>query len=86
MTNPLGHPDNPLTRRAPLDAVLVAQAFYRDDLPATAVLLGNCDPYSVALQLCGFLFGTLTHFDIDVEERLRIWLDETRRQTGEADV
>jgi hypothetical protein len=85
MTHPLGHPDNPLTRRAPLDAVLLAQSFYRDDMAATAVLLANCDCYSVALQLCGFLFATLTHFDHDVEERLAIWLEETRRQTGEAD-
>ncbi|OBF95711.1 hypothetical protein A5773_13885 [Mycobacterium sp. 852014-52450_SCH5900713] len=65
--------------------MLLAQSFYRDDTAATAVLLGNCDPYSVALQLCGFLFTTLKHFDVDVEDRLAIWLESTRRQTGEAD-
>lgn len=86
MIDPLGHPDNPLTRRASVDAVLLAQSFYRDDIAATSVLLSNCDPYSVSLQLCGFLFGTLIHFGTDVEERLAIWLKETRQQTGEADV
>jgi hypothetical protein len=83
MTTALGHPDNERTRRAPVDAVLLAQAFYRDDDAATKVLLDNCDPYSVALQLCGWLFTTFDQFDVNTEERLNIWLDAGRRQVGE---
>ncbi|MBZ4620988.1 hypothetical protein [Mycobacterium avium] len=85
MPEPLGHPDNELTKRASVDAVMLAQAFYRDDDQGVQVILKNCDPYSVALQLCGFLFATFRQFDVDPEERFRIWLAETQRQTGESE-
>ncbi|MDX1890120.1 hypothetical protein [Mycolicibacterium sp. 050158] len=86
MTNPpIGNPDNPLTKRASVDAVLLAQAFLRDDDTGAGVIMKNSDPYSVALQLCGFLFATFRQFDVDPEERLAIWLDATREQTGEAE-
>lgn len=79
----IGHPDDPLTKRAAVDAVLLAQSFHRDDDPAVQAILNNCDPYSVALQLCGFLYATLRHCGADVEERLGIWLAATRQQLGE---
>jgi hypothetical protein len=83
-TTKLGHPDNERTRRAPVDAVLIAQAFYRDDDAAVGVLLNNADPYSVTLQLCGWLYATLRQFDVDIEERLGMWLDAARAEVGEA--
>jgi hypothetical protein len=85
MTAALGHPDNERTRRAPVDAVLIAQAFHRDDDAALSVLFENCDPYSVALQLCGWLYATLRQFDIDIEDRLGIWLEAALREVGEDD-
>jgi hypothetical protein len=85
MSYPIGNPNNPLTKRASVDAILLAQAFHRDDDAAQQVVLKNCDPYSVALQLCGFLFATFRQFDVDIEERLGVWLETTRGQTGEAD-
>jgi hypothetical protein len=81
---PLGSPDNELMKRAPVDAILLAQAFHRDDDAAQQVVLKNCDPHSVALQLCGWLYATLRQFDVDIEDRLGIWLDAVRAQTGEA--
>lgn len=85
MTEPLGSPENPLTKRAPLDAVLLAQAVYRDDEPAQQAILANCDPYSVAIQLCGFLLATFHNFDVDIEDRFGIWLEQTRQEIGEGD-
>lgn len=84
-TPPMGHPDNPVTARASVDAVMLAQAFYRDDDAAVDAILKHCDAHSVALQLCGFLYATFRQFSVDTEERLNIWLTETKRQTGEPD-
>jgi hypothetical protein len=84
-TTPLGHPDNEATKRASVDAVMLAQAFHRGDDQAAEIIIKNCDPYSVSLQLCGFLFATFRHFDVDTEQRLAVWLAETQRQTGETD-
>jgi hypothetical protein len=81
----LGHPDNERTRRAPIDAILLAQAAYRGDDAAVMVLLDHCDPYSVVLQLCGWITTTFEQFDVNTEERLRIWLDAARRHVGEDD-
>jgi hypothetical protein len=39
----------------------------------------------VALQLCGWLYATLRQFDIDIEDRLGIWLEAARREVGEDD-
>jgi hypothetical protein len=83
MTTKLGHPDNERTRRAPVDAVLIAQASYRDDDAAAKVLLDNCHPYSVAVRLCGWIFATFRQFDVDIEDRLGIWLDAARAEIGE---
>ncbi|WP_024445635.1 hypothetical protein [Mycolicibacterium iranicum] len=84
-TPPVGDPNNPMTKRASVDAVMLAQAFYRDDDAAVEAILKHCDPHSVALQLCGFLYATFRQFDVDTEERLNIWLTETKKQIGEAD-
>ena len=46
MTKPLGHPDNPLTRRAPLDAVLLAQSVY-NGIDYLEVTDGPAEPQSV---------------------------------------
>jgi hypothetical protein len=55
-TPPLGHPDNPQTKAAPVDALLIARAFRPDgDDHATTIVLKHSDPYSVALQLAGWL-------------------------------
>jgi hypothetical protein len=72
-----------VTHRASVDAVLFAQAFHRDDTAAGQAIINNCDIHSVAFQLCGFLFAALRHFDVDIEERLSIWLNETRAEIGE---
>jgi hypothetical protein len=80
---PIGHPDNPMTRRAPVDSVLLLQALHRDDEQAQQVLLASCDPYSVALQLCGWLLTTFRQFDVKVDERLAIWRAATIAQTEE---
>jgi hypothetical protein len=85
MTHPLGHPDNEQTKRAPLDAVMLAQAMHRGDDSGQQIILKNCDPYSVAMQACGFLLATFREGGVNVEERLAIWLAATRRETGEAD-
>jgi hypothetical protein len=39
----------------------------------------------VALQLCGWLYATLRQFDIDIEDRLGIWLEAALREVGEDD-
>ncbi|PQE01402.1 hypothetical protein CYL16_04785 [Mycobacterium sp. EPG1] len=80
---PIGHPENPATKRASVDSILLAQAFYRDDDQGVETILKHCDPYSVALNLCGFIYATFRQFDVDTEERLDIWLAETRKQIGE---
>lgn len=85
MSNPLGHPDNELTKRASVDAVMLTQALHRGDDQGMQVILKNCDPYSVALQLCGFLLATLRQLDVDTEEHLTLWLTETQSQTGECE-
>lgn len=81
--HPLGHPDNDRTKRASLDGVLLTQAVYRGDDAAQQVILANADPYSMAVQLAGFLLATLREFGVHTEERLAIWLAATRQQTGE---
>lgn len=83
MSNPLGHPDNERTKRASVDAVMLTQALHRGDDQGMQVILANCDPYSLAVQVCGFLLGTLRHFNVDTEERLTLWLTETQSQTRE---
>lgn len=82
-TTPLGHPDNPRTRRAPIDAVMLTQALHRDDEAAQQVILGEGDPYSIALQLAGLLLTTFRHFAVDVDGQLGIWLATTTEQCGE---
>lgn len=82
---PIGHPDNEKTKRASVDSVMLAQAFYRDDDEAVQAILKHCDPHSVALNLCGFIYATFRQFDVDTEERLDIWLAETKKQIGEPD-
>lgn len=84
-TPPLGDPNNPSTQRASVDAILLSQAFLRDDDHGVEVILKNGDPQSIALQLCGFLYATMRQFDVDIEDRLNIWLQATREQTGEAE-
>ena len=73
-----------VTRRASVDAVLMAQAFYRDDSAAGQAVANHCDVWAVLVETYGFLFATLRHFDVDIEDRLDIWLKETRSQIGEA--
>ncbi|MDX1883051.1 hypothetical protein [Mycolicibacterium sp. 120270] len=71
------------TRRASVDAVLLAQAFHRGDNAAGQAVADNCDVWSVLVQTFGFLFATLRQFDVDVEDRLAIWLEATRAEIGE---
>ncbi|MCZ0732216.1 hypothetical protein [Mycolicibacterium iranicum] len=73
-----------VTNRAPVDAILLAQAFYREDTAAGQAVADNCDLWSVLMQTFGFLFATLRQFDVDIEERLDIWLAATRAEIGEA--
>jgi hypothetical protein len=82
-TPPIGSPDNPLTKRAPIDGILLAQAFYRDDDHAGQVIINNCDIHSVALQLCGWIYAGIRQAGEDVEERLSLWLERTRDEIGE---
>lgn len=84
-TPPLGDPENPQTRRAPVDSVLLLQAFHHDDSFAQQVVLKTCDPYSVALQLCGWLLATFRQYGVDTDERLGIWRAVTQAQVGEAE-
>ena len=81
---PLGHPGNPRTRRAPLDAVLLAQAVHRGDDDAQIAILANSDPFSISAQLAGFLLSTMRQYDVDIDERLEVWRAVTAAQTGEA--
>lgn len=81
---PLGHPGNPRTRRAPLDAVLLAQAVHRGDDDAQIAILANSDPFSISAQLAGFLLATMRQYDVDIDERLEVWRAVTAAQTGEA--
>ncbi|MCG7597837.1 hypothetical protein [Mycobacterium sp. PSTR-4-N] len=71
------------TERAAVDAVLLLQSWYREDTAAGQIIAENCDVWSVLVQTFGFLFATLRHFDVDIDERLDIWLQETRAQIGE---
>jgi hypothetical protein len=71
------------TRRASVDAVLLAQAFHRGDDTGGQVIVDNADIHSVALQLCGYLFATLRYFDVDIDERLAVWLKQSRTEIGE---
>jgi len=81
--HPYGHPDNDSTRRASLDAVLLAQAVHNFDPVAQFAVLSNCDPYSVAAQLAGFLLATMRQYDVDIDARLDIWRSVTVAQVGE---
>lgn len=73
MTAPLGHPENPRTRRAAVDSVLLIQAIHRGDDDAQVAILANCDPFSVAAQLVGFLLATMRQYNVDIDQRLDIW-------------
>lgn len=77
------------TSSAPVDALLIARAFLRDDEDATAVLLKHCDPYSTTLQLCGWLKAAieeaLSHGpnrfgDDTVDDVLARWLVQVQRE------
>lgn len=80
---PLGHPENPRTRIAPLDAVLLAQAVHNEDPAAQVAILANSDPYSVCAQLAGFLLATLRQYEVDIDDRLMVWRAVTAAQVGE---
>lgn len=82
--HPLGHPENPRTSRASLDAVLLAQAVHRGDEAAQVAVLANCDPFSVSAQLAGFLLATMRQYHVDIDERLEVWRAVTAAQAGEA--
>jgi hypothetical protein len=71
------------TRRAPADAILLAQSLHRGDTGAGQVIVDHCDIHSVVIQLAWYLFVTLQHFDIDIEERLGVWLTGARAEIGE---
>ncbi|WP_324666446.1 Hypothetical protein MUW33_2788 [Mycobacterium canetti] len=71
------------TARSGVDSVLLAQAFWRDDMQAVETILRHMDPYSVALQLCGWLFATFRQHGVNVEERLAVWLAACREQEGQ---
>jgi hypothetical protein len=73
-----------MTGRAPVDAILLAQAFLRDDDAAGQVIINNCDIHSVSLQLCGWIYACIRERGADVEERLAIWLNAMRAEIGES--
>lgn len=81
---PLGHPKNERTRRRALDAVLLTQAVQRGDEDAQIAILANCDPFSIATQLAGFLLSTMRQYDVDIDQRLGIWRAVTAAEAGEA--
>lgn len=85
-----GHPDNPATAAAPVDALLIAEQFWRDNDETCGLLLKHCDPWSVILQMSGWLrasvretlalgggerFGDTDEFDV-----LARWLEIIRNE------
>ncbi|MCX6468089.1 MAG: hypothetical protein NTW76_02075 [Corynebacteriales bacterium] len=79
------------TAAAPIDALLIARAFLRDDDAATQVLLKHSDPYSTTLQLAGWLKAAIEralatdpdneHGDRTVDDVLDRWLTQVRSET-----
>jgi hypothetical protein len=88
-----GHPDNPQTAAAPVDALLIARMHLRSDDSATSVLLKHADPYSTTLQLAGWLrtaidtalkHGAGAEFgDATVDDVLDRWLTQVRGESGQ---
>lgn len=72
-----------VTRRAAVDAALLAKSLHRGDDAAGQVIVDHCDIHSVVIQLTGYLLATLRHFGVDVEERLDMWLTAARNEIGE---
>jgi hypothetical protein len=87
-------PTHEQTAGAPVDALLIAGQFWRDDDKTTPVLLKHCDPWSVILQLTGWLrasvretlargggepFGDKDEFDV-----LDRWLTQVRSEAENA--
>jgi hypothetical protein len=82
---PIHHEPTVTAARAAVDAILLAQAFYREDIDAGQVVVNNCELPSVLLQTFGFLFATLRYFDMDIEDRLGVWLAAARQQLDGAE-
>ena len=70
-------------RRAPVDAVLLMGAWQRNDPEAAQVIAANCDMWSVVIETIRFLFTTFRQFDVDIDDRLDVWLSTVRQQLGE---
>lgn len=81
---PFGHPQNARTRRASLDAVLLARAVHDCDEHAQVAVLANGDPYSMCAELAGFLLATMRQYGVNIGERLDVWRAVTAEQAGES--
>lgn len=88
-------PTTEQTANAPIDALLIAGQFWRDDSTTTPVLLRHCDPWSVCLQLAGWLRASVretlalgggeSYGDTDEFDVLNRWLAKVREEASDND-
>jgi hypothetical protein len=78
---------NTATPRAPVDAILIAQAVHRGDGDALRALFNSADLEAVAIDLAGLLVLTIRRVDGHeaVEKWLQAWLRRAKKRIGEDD-